>query len=247
MDNYDLPHKQVFDRLVELHHKVKAEARKEGEQPPRTVLEHIHEVLIYMDKLLGRKYSEIFDSQCMGSAELQNLSEIVEELNEEARSFLLWTALYHDIGKAVIKARHGPEGADIIKDSGDRDRERFRDLGLDRSDMYLMSDLIRFHKCLGSVGLGETSYLTLTEVLYPVTNISLTFEDKFLDYLLLVHLADAAGAIGKISWEEFAMRMHDVELIKKAHDDISKKVYEDIFKEKPKQIGPEVHMRTVAA
>jgi len=259
LDACDLPHKEVFNRLVEMHHKAKDEAKREGREAPGTDLEHIGAVVQCMGELMEGDYTKILDldSKCIGTErlkrlkrtkEFESLREVVENLNKEAKELLLCTALYHDIGKAIIRPRHGPEGADIIKDSGYKDREMFYDLGFRRSDIFLMSDLIRFHDYLGMLGTGETSYLTFTELLYAVTNPSIAVEERFLDYLVLLNLVDIAGTIGKISCEDFVRLIHDFELIKKAHEDISRKVYEDIFKEKPKGVSwQKLHKKSVAA
>ena len=244
--DFDAPHKDILNRIIESHHKAKAESRN-----GKTDLEHIQEVVGYMNKLLDKRFKDVLvlDSKSRKSDEYGNLEEIVGNLDREADGLLLCTALYHDIGKAIIRPRHGPEGADIIKDSDSEDRERFFNLGFYRSDIYLMSDLIRFHDYLAMVGTGETSYLTFTEVLHPVTNISLNNEENFLSYLLLLNLADIAGTIGKIRSEHFTRLMRDFKLIKKAHNDISRKVYEDIFKKKPEEeiSESELHGKTVSA
>lgn len=248
LGKYDIPHKEVFDRLIELHYQAKAKAISERNKPPRTDLEHIQEVVIYLNHLIEERFEEVIDLK--GKAgEFGSLDVLRKkvEIAKQKSDFLLCTALYHDIGKAVIRPRHGPEGADIIKGSNSENRKRFYALGLSRADIYLMSDLTRFHDYLAMVGTGETSYLTFVEVLHPVTNSSLAFEQNFLDYLLLVNLADVAGSIGKIGREVFNRLIHDFELIKKAHKYISIKVYEDIFKEKPEEADAKVHEKTITA
>ena len=112
-----------------------------------------------------------------------------------------------------------------------------------------MADLIRFHDYLAMVGTGETCYLSFTEVLYPITNLSLCNEEKFLEYLLLLNLADMAGAIGVITSEDITKLMHDFRLIEKAHNDISRNVYKDIFKEKPDSaiFEKKLHEKTISA
>lgn len=243
---YELPHKELFDKILQWHDETK------GKDPKtRTDLEHFEDVVKCMNVLLKGDFpSEILEKKLKGSDEYRQLEDIIAQLDEGEKALLLCIALYHDIGKAILRPRHGPEGADIIKDSGYEDRKSFFNLGFYRSDIYLMSNLIRFHDYLAMVGTGETSYLTFTEVLYPVTNISLAEEEKFLDYLLLLNLADMAGSIvGEITSEDFTKYMHDFNLIKKAHKNISEKVYEDIFKEKPdKTISEEqLHKQTVSA
>lgn len=245
---FALPHKELLCRIVEWHCKAEDEAKKAEGKIPRTDFNHFEDVVKYMNALLDRKFSKILDQKSLKSKEFKNLEEIIVNLNAKAKPLLLCTAVYHDIGKAIIRPRHGPEGADIIKDSGYEDRERFFALGFTRSDIYLMSDLIRFHDYLAMVGTGEASYLIFTEVLYTVTNISLTSEKEFLDYLLLLNLADVAGTIGKISSEDFTRLMHDFKLIKKAHNGISKKVYEEIFKKEPNEINEEqLYKETILA
>ncbi|MGB4680002.1 hypothetical protein [Methanothrix sp.] len=129
----------------------------------------------------------------------------------------------------MAKFRHGPEGADIIKDSGSDQREKFLNLGFSRSDIVLMSDLIRFHDYLAMVGTGEVSYQIFSEVLYPISNISLfRYPDTFLDQLLLLNIADFVGSIGKLNREDFTIIMHDFAVVKRAHDNISKKLYNNL-------------------
>ena len=55
----------------------------------------------------------------------------LKEFDEKEEAFLLTCALYHDIGKLFIKARHGQEGADIIKDIGDDEVILFNNLNID--------------------------------------------------------------------------------------------------------------------
>ena len=233
----NIPHVQLFEKIRD-NHKLK----KKGEKW-KTDLEHIQDVVKAMDNLLNNNLSELIDTSGdgnsinMDSNEYKNLKRIIEKLHRADKDFLLYTALYHDIGKAIIKPRHGPEGADIIKDSELEQRKLFYKLGFERPRFFLMSDLIRFHDYLAMVGTGEVSYLIFAEVLYPVSNISISeaaYADKFLDYLLLLNLADMAGSIErKINREDFEVLMHDFEVIKRVHENISKKVYEDMFKEKP--------------
>lgn len=220
---YVLPHANLFEEIINHH-----ELRKNGEIW-KTDLEHIEDVVKAMDNLLKKELDKLIDTPEYG-----NLERIINPLNDDDKYFLLFAALYHDIGKAIIKPRHGPEGADIIKDSKLEQRELFYKLGFKRPHFFLMSNLLRFHDYLAMVGTGEVSYLIFAEVLCPVSNISLSetsCPDKFLDYLLLLNLADMAGSIGKINSEDFAVLMHDFGEIKRIHEYISKKVYKDMHKE----------------
>jgi len=239
-----LPHVELLQKMVRL-------GKKD--------VEHFEAVVKHMNYLLNNNLGEVIDlsgsrnSIAQDSKGYKDIKTIIENKNlKEDKYLLLYTALYHDIGKAIIRPRHGPEGADIIKDSGLKDRKKFYDLGFKRPDFFFMSDLIRFHDYLAMVGTGEVSYLIFAEVLYPVSNMSLSnaeYAEKFLDYLLLLNLADMAGSMEeKVSSEDFTVLMHDFDVIKRAHDNISKKVYEDIFKEKPPPDKmSEVHKETIPA
>jgi hypothetical protein len=121
------------------------------------------------------------------------------KFNDQERDFLLMCALYHDIGKLFIKARHGPEGADILKDIRDDELLRFKQFNIDigtakkpnRKRIMFMSDLIRYHDYFGTLQTGEASYLLFLDVLNPIINNSLIkFESRFLRYLLFLNIAD---------------------------------------------------------
>ena len=256
LENYkeSLPHENLLMDIIKSHYDFKKEGKK-----GKTDLEHFEDVVRAMNNLLNNKDHEVIDlsgsrnSIATGSKGYKDLKTIIENKNlKEDKDLLLYTALYHDIGKAIIRPRHGPEGADIIKDSGLADRKKFYTLGFKRPDFFFMSDLIRFHDYLAMIGTGEVSYLIFAEVLYPISNVSLfsaKYAGRFLDYLLLLNLADIAGSIeGKVSSEDFSVLMHDFKVIESAHDNISKKVYEDIFKEKPPDDDKmKVHKETIPA
>lgn len=240
-----LPHKNLFDRIV--RHKGGA---------IKTDPKHIHDVVTAMNNLLKGNFGKVIDLGGyidQSSEEYKCLEKITNELKRDDKYFLLYTSLYHDIGKAIIRPRHGPEGADIIKDSSLDDRANFYEIGIDRPHFFLMADLIRFHDYFGTLGTGEVSYLIFAEVLYPISNISLSTAEcaeKFLDYLLLLNIADIAGSVeGRISNEVFVTLMYDFKVIKKANANISKKVYECMNRKKPgREMGiGDIHKETISA
>ncbi len=187
---------------------------------------HVNAVGDYMNRLMSRKIDEVVD---LPPESEEKLKEIATTASEKDRDFLLYTALYHDIGKAVTLPRHGAVGADIILHTESEERKQFYTLGFSRRQIYLLSNLIRFHDYLASVGTGETSYLAFAEALYPVSNMALIDEEScktFFNYLLLTNLADVAGSLHKKVDKEIAMAiMHDFELINLAHNNISEKIY----------------------
>jgi hypothetical protein len=193
---------------------------------------HVREVIKKMSFLLYNKVNEVVEvdgpkEDVTGDTISENptaynkLIDILKNnLSNEDKKLLLYAALYHDIGKSIIKPRHGPEGADVIKDSGRKEREQFLKLGFERYDFYFMSDLIRFHDYLGMLGTGETSYMIFAEVLDPLSNISLysnEYSEKFIDFLLLLNLADIAASVGKVGGEDFTILMHDFDRIKEIY------------------------------
>ena len=179
--------------------------------------DHVKKVVEKLDHLLKGETAEVImmetpDGVASNGREIFNdyrecnvLKTIVDGLSEQEKKLLLCAALYHDIGKSIIFPRHGPEGADVIKDSGPKERKQFLDLGFERYDFYFMSDLVRFHDYLGMLCTGEVSYLIMAEVLNPVSNISLSnsnYSKKFFDFLFLLNIADIAGSIGRVDRED---------------------------------------------
>jgi hypothetical protein len=145
------------------------------------------------------------------------------------KKFLLWAAFYHDIGKAIERARHGAEGADIIKDSHAADRELFWKVGISRPEIFRLACLVRFHDYFGTLATGEASYLLFMEVFFPPTNPFLYHEplaaalqpeapgaggawpqdELFFDDLFLLNVADIAASVDQLTWEKAIVLMHD--------------------------------------
>jgi hypothetical protein len=126
--------------------------------------DHVKKVVEKLNHLLNGKISEVIEMETSGCKVSEDYTECkmikdMVELDPVEKELLLCTALYHDIGKSIIFPRHGPEGADVIKDSGPQDRKLFLDLSFTRYDFYFMSDLIRFHDYLEMLSTGEVSYL----------------------------------------------------------------------------------------
>jgi hypothetical protein len=215
--NENLPHYALFEKM-----KVDDEMIKEDY---KRVLNHVLRVVKAMDALVEGKHGEILDENIVkNNNEYRALVRTINKLIKR-KYFLMYLSLYHDIGKSIAKSRHGPEGADIIKDSGSKERKQFSNLGFDRSDFVLMSDLIRYHDYLAMVGTGEVSYQIFSEVLYPISE----YPDVFLDQLLLLNIADIVGSHGKINLEDFTAIMHDFAVIKRSHENISKKLYNNML------------------
>ena len=208
----------------------------------KTLKEHIEGVVDFMNILLNYKELEsnensrqkcpnfnLIIDQLLNHCQFKLIGNIVSKINTKSKKdFLLYTALYHDIGKIVVKGRHGPIGADIIKDSGEKERKRFYDSGFGSHDeILLMSDLIRFHDYFGTLQTGEASYSLFVEVLSPVTNYSLSineYKDDFLDYLFLISVSDVFSSIRQEYIKEiFTIMSHDYYIIKETDKDIENK------------------------
>lgn len=193
----------------------------------RKTSDHVRKVVEKLDYLLNGDIAKAIDMETPESEifkdynECKVLKTIVDKLSPQEKKLLLCAAFYHDIGKSIIFPRHGPEGADVIKDSGSKERKQFRDLGFERYDFYFMSDLVRFHDYLGMLCTGEVSYLIMAEALNPVSNISLSNENyskKFFDFLFLLNIADIAGTIEKVDREDITIMSHDLKLIRKVYE-----------------------------
>jgi hypothetical protein len=137
----------------------------------KTLKEHIEGVVDFMNVLLNYREFEKYVQKhpnfklivdiLLNHCQFKLIGNIVNKINTKSKKdLLLYTALYHDIGKIVVKARHGPIGADIIKDSGETEREKFYDSGFKTHDeILLMSDLIRFHDYFGTLQTGVVPIL----------------------------------------------------------------------------------------
>jgi len=161
---------------------------------------------------------------------LKKLGEKLDgEKARKRKKLLLWAAFYHDIGKAIERARHGAEGADIIKDSHAADRALFWRIGISRPETFRLACLLRLHDYFGTLATGEASYLLFMEVFFPGTNPFLYNEpltpvaaleapdaggawpqdEMFFDDLFLLNVADIAASVGRFTREKAAVLMHD--------------------------------------
>lgn len=151
------------------------------------------------------------------------------EEQKKCKRHLLWAAFYHDIGKAIERARHGAEGADMIKDSHAEDRALFQAVGIDHTEIFRLAGLIRFHDYFGVLATGEASYLLFMEVFFPSTNPFFYIEplrdalsggasgaggqcyedERFFDHLFLLNVADIAASVGVFTEEKALVLMHD--------------------------------------
>jgi len=147
----------------------------------------------------------------------------------ERKKHLLWAAFYHDIGKAIERARHGAEGADIIKDSHAADRALFWEMAISHAEIFRLAGLVRFHDYFGTLATGEASYLLFTEVFFPPSNPFFYVEplaaalqrrasgaggqwcqdELFFDDLFLLNVADIAASVDDLTPEKAVVLMHD--------------------------------------
>lgn len=239
---FQIPHQALFNKI-----RAEDDANRKRSDPGKGILDHIQSVIEAMNNLFDGKFDKILDeSISKRNVEYRTLKKIVESL-EKRKYFLLYAALFHDIGKSIIKPRHGLEGADIIKDSGIGERQQFYNLGFNRSDFFLMSDLIRYHDYLAMVGTGKVSYQIFSEVLNPISNISLSkHPDTFLDLLLLLNISDIVGSIGRLDLEDFTTLMYDFRVIKRAHESIAKKLNNSLLNPDSTKSIEEMHKETIS-
>lgn len=189
-------------------------------------IKHTREVMIYQNELFGTgKLVEAFDNDYPPSTIAQNeiiklLSEICDSHTGE-RKRLINVALWHDLGKGILRARHAMEGADFILEL-DEERRNYLQHNVQIEDQHLIlfSDLIRFHDYFGVLATGEASPLLFLDVLFPVSNRSIvsSSSSNFLDLLLLVNTADARAAIkGKMPYEKMEIYLDDLKELLAIH------------------------------
>lgn len=156
------------------------------------------------------------------NAILNELTSYCEQFSGEHKK-LINAALWHDIGKGILRARHAMEGADYIQNLNDGQRKDLKENAkIDDNTIQLFADLIRYHDYFGVLATGEASPLLFSDVLYPVSNQSISTNRHFLALLLLLNIADARSAIRghRIPYEKLEVYLHDLHRLTVIDDEL---------------------------
>lgn len=104
-----------------------------------------------------------------------------------------FAALYHDIGKSIVRERHPVIGWYIAQHIKPGDREELRKLFDSEDDVRLLMIIIRDHDQFGVLSTGEASM----PILLGTINSGESYDDRkrIISALMLFNLADIAGTI----------------------------------------------------
>ena len=158
--------------------------------------EHGPKVLEAMNQLLSNP-ANIYKKSKANSNQLNNLIEAVAVMirtiggSKISNILLRFAALYHDIGKSIIKERHPVIGWYIAQYIKPEDRDKLRELFGDEDDVRLLMAIIRDHDQFGILSTGEASI----PILQSAINFGASQDDRkrILSALAMCNLADMVG------------------------------------------------------
>lgn len=115
------------------------------------------------------------------------------DFNEQARFLFRIAALYHDIGKYIIRERHPTIGRYTMEFLEPRQRDLLRQMLGDREDfLQLLLVMVRDHDQFGVLGTGEASYPIL---IGAATSLGAAIDNQVrtVSSILWLNVADMAG------------------------------------------------------
>jgi hypothetical protein len=153
-------------------------------------------VLDAMNKLLSSP-TAIFQHKRATQTQCNVLTEAVAVIrrtigeSEKADSLMRFAALYHDIGKSIIRERHPVIGWYIAQHIKPEDREKLKSIFQNEDDVRLLMIIIRDHDQFGVLSTGEAS----VPIFLGAINSGESHEDRkrIISALALCNLADMAG------------------------------------------------------
>lgn len=160
--------------------------------------QHGPKVLASMNKLLSNEPNGLYevptnetDTHILTDTK-QRIGQIFGHFNQQARTLFQLAALYHDIGKYIIKERHPTIGWYSIQYGDDAEKNDLRDL-LGSDDYFqLLLIMIRDHDEFGVLATGEASYPILMRAANSLGN-QPEAQEQILSALMWLNLADIAG------------------------------------------------------
>lgn len=171
--------------------------------------EHGPAVLEAMNYLLSEQPERILKGDC-SDKQIQNLRSVRTEILfqifqdwnfDNLKALFRLAALYHDIGKYIIKDRHPSLGWHIVQHIDPAQKEALRQLLLNEDDYFqLLMVIIRDHDQFGVIATGEASYPILLRAARSMGD-ELVTRKQVISALMLFNLADMAGGIFDVDGE----------------------------------------------
>ena len=162
--------------------------------------EHGPKVIGAVNTLLSENPHELLGERAT-SAQVDRLRSTIDEILtevftdwplEDVRAFFRIVALYHDIGKYIIKDRHPSVGWHVIQYLDPEQKRSLRNMLKEEEYFRLFAVVIRDHDQFGVLSTGEASYPILLTAMHSLGD-SLEDRRRILSAMMLFNLADMAG------------------------------------------------------
>lgn len=162
---------------------------------------HGPSVVDKMNILLSRKPEKIlkgaanYDQRLRLETTINKIRlEIFSNWTTEIKALLRMSALYHDIGKYIIKERHPTIGWYIVQYIDTEEKKKLRQILSNSEELFrMLSIILRDHDQFGVLSTGEASYPILLHTARSAEN-NIKEQKKILAGLFLTNLADMAGS-----------------------------------------------------
>lgn len=163
---------------------------------------HGPKVLKAMNILLSNQPEKLFE-RINGKRDLARFRNEIDKMRitifgnwdeDEFSCFMRLTALYHDIGKCIIRERHPTIGWYIVKYMNTKEKHKLQSLLKSEHLFRLFMIVLRDHDQFGTLSTGEASYPILLRTIESAST-SIETQKEALTALLLCNLADIAGTI----------------------------------------------------
>ncbi|HSB00861.1 MAG TPA: hypothetical protein VLE49_09435 [Anaerolineales bacterium] len=177
---------------------------KSRDKENKNFKEHAEQVLDSMNKLLSDDPNTLFQESIAESDKSLfteakgEIGKIFNNFDESTCALFRLGALYHDIGKYIIKERHPTIGWYTMEYIDPREKDKLRSLlGSNEDSLQLLLIMIRDHDQFGVLSTGEASYPILLRAANSVGN-DPDDKKKILSALMWLNLADMAGTPGLV-------------------------------------------------
>lgn len=158
---------------------------------------HVREVVVKANRLLERSPSSLVADISGNDSLQQGLDELMHELRKWSVRYRIhsdWliraAAVYHDIGKWIVKERHPTEGYYLLRYLFPCEGEKLQGM-VGQQAFELLLSVIRDHDKFGIVSMGEASLLVLVDLLNPAMN-DVQFYKMATASLMFTNFADIA-------------------------------------------------------
>jgi hypothetical protein len=162
---------------------------------------HAPKVLNAMNTLLSNEPERLIhdinrDDQQRFSETKLHISKLFSSFDDNAQAFFRIAALYHDVGKYIIRERHPTIGWYTLEYLRPEDKKTLRSLLGEREDyLQLLLIMVRDHDEFGVLSTGEASYPILLRPAHSLGH-SLFDQKRIISAIMWLNLADMAGTPG---------------------------------------------------